>query len=269
VSELIGLAKIATQMKETVMGKTVENILLTQGKALNVSVETYVERTKGAKVIDIYYADKWLAVALDNGEHLLLSFVLGSDIFYFENNAIKKQKHKHNIEVRFTDHSGYTIRFWWFEQFWLASESELEEIMQEEEDAVDVLDKAFTLDYFKSMISGKKTQIKSFLMSQKKVRGLSGMYMHDILWEAGLHPQRKISEMSEEEVEGLYGSILKTTHNYRSKMDFLDADRAFNGEDFQIAYNDHGEPCPSCSDAITYIKTGSTSTYICPTCQKL
>ena len=269
MSELIGLAKIATQMKETVMGKTVENILLTQGKALNVSVETYVERTKGAKVIDIYYADKWLAVALDNGEHLLLSFVLGSDIFYFENNAIKKQKHKHNIEVRFTDHSGYTVRFWWFEKFWLASESELEEIWKAKDPMVDPLDELFSFDYFKSMLSGKKTQIKSFLMSQKKVRGLSGMYMHDILWEAGLHPQRKISEMSEKEKEALYRSILKVLHNYRSKMDFLDAGCAFDGEDFQIAYKDNGEPCPSCSDAITYIKTGSTSTYICPTCQKL
>ena len=48
--ESIGLAKITTQMKKTLIGKTVENILLTQVKALNVPAETYVERTKGAKV---------------------------------------------------------------------------------------------------------------------------------------------------------------------------------------------------------------------------
>jgi len=271
MSELIGLAKIATQMKETVMGKTVENIIPTQVKALNASVEAYANRTKGAKVTNVYSDGRWLVVALDNNEHLLLSFDLGSDIFYFENNAIKKQKHKHkhNIEVRFTDQSGYTVRFWWFEKFWLANQKELEEITKAKDSMVDPLDEAFSFDYFKSMLSGKKTQIKSFLMSQKQVRGLSGMYLHDILWQAGLHPQTKISDLTESDIQNLHESMLTNLRNYRKKMDFLDDDSDFGIEDFLIAYKENDKRCPTCSEVIAYIKTGSTSTYICPTCQAL
>ncbi|MDH5788412.1 MAG: hypothetical protein OEZ40_09005 [Candidatus Bathyarchaeota archaeon] len=30
-----------------------------------------------------------------------------------------------------------------------------------------------------------------------------------------------------------------------------------------------GKPCPVCNTAIEKIKTGSTSSYVCPKCQKL
>jgi formamidopyrimidine-DNA glycosylase len=37
---------------------------------------------------------------------------------------------------------------------------------------------------------------------------------------------------------------------------------------FHVAYRE-GEPCPNCGTTVEKIKTGSTSTHICPNCQPL
>jgi len=265
---LLGLEKIAVQMKKVLIGKRIEKLILTQKRSLNISEDAFNKRTLGATITDIYTQDKWLIIVLDNGEHILLSFNLGSDIFYFENNEIKEIKYPYNVEVHFTDQSGFTVRYWWFESFHLLYLTELDAIKTPVGETMDVLDKAFSLDYFKSLFQGKKSGVKDFLMSQKQIRGLSGMFMHDILWGAGIHPQKKVSDLSKDEMLALYESILEKIKFFRSFMDFFGNTDGFVGNDFFIAYLDGGEPCPICSDAITYIKTGRTSTYICPTCQK-
>jgi len=267
--ELIGIDKIAEQMQEVLIGKTIERVKVNQKKALNVAEEVYGQRTKGASVTEVRTHGKWLIIALDNSEHLLLSFTLGNDIFYFENGAIKKIKYPHNVEVHFDDDSGFTARFWWFEKFYLLNFTELSEISEDKHAALDPLDEAFTLDYFTTVLSGKKSQIKSFLMSQKKIGGLSGMYMHDILWGAGIHPAKKISEISVNDIKKLHTSIHEKITFFRRNMDFFDESKAFVGDDFFIAYLDNEEPCPNCGTPIQYLKTGSSSTYVCSTCQQL
>ena len=269
MSKLLGITKISAQMKDILIGKTIETLTLSQKKSLNIPVEEFQKRTKGATIVDVYRQGQWIVTALDNDENLLLSFSLGADVFYFENNEIKEQKYKHNVKVLFTDNSGYTVRFWWFEKFFLVHKDEIEEATKSTANAIDPLDEAFTLDYFTSLLKGKKTQIKSFLIGQKKITGLSGMYMHDILFRAGLHPLKNISDMNEVDIEQLYHSILEYINGCRSKMDFFGANGTFDGDSFIIAYKDNKEPCPNCSEPITYIKTGSTSTYVCPVCQKL
>ena len=265
----IGIHKIAEQMQAVLIGKTVESLKVNQKKALNVTEEVYNQRTKGAMITEIRIHGKWLIIALDNSEYLLLSFSLGNDIFYFENRKIKKIKYPHNVEVNFTDGSGFTARFWWFEKFYLLNFTDLAEITEEQNGTIDPLDDEFSLDYFISLLTGKKSQIKSFLMSQNKISGLSGMYMHDILWGAGVHPAKKISDLSGNEIKKLYANMIEKVTFFRSHMDFFDETKAFVGDDFFIAYLDNEEPCPTCGASIQYIKTGSTSTYICPTCQKL
>ncbi|MDF1514058.1 MAG: hypothetical protein P1S60_09635 [Anaerolineae bacterium] len=47
--------------------------------------------------------------------------------------------------------------------------------------------------------------------------------------------------------------------NHRGKWD---------DSNFQVAYQE-GKPCPSCDTTIEKIKTGRSSSYICPSCQPL
>ena len=103
----------------------------------------------------------------------------------------------------------------------LVSDDELESEPNTKDIAIDPFDERFTFDYFSSLLKGRKTQIKAFLMNQKNVSGIGNMYMHDILFKAGLHPQKKISDMDEAEIKQLYVSITGILNLSRKKAHLL------------------------------------------------
>lgn len=221
---------------------------------------------------DVWYKGKWIITALNNGENILLSLGMGADVWYFNNDP--SQAEKYQVKVTFTDGSGYTARFWWFGKFLLVSDDELASEPNTKDIAIDPFDERFTLDYFSSLLKGKKTQIKGFLMNQKNVSGIGNMYMHDILFKARLHPQRKISDMNEDDIKCLYDSITDILNLSREKgafaheSDFFGHKGGYTMDYFLVGYKEN-QPCPVCGEVIVSIKTGSTSSFICPTCQKL
>jgi len=272
MAELPEITKYAKQMQETLKGKTTEVVTLLQEKCANVSAEEFQNRIVGATIVDVYHKGKWIITKLDNDENILLSLGMGADILYFENEADLPEKYQ--VKLLFTDGSGYTARFWWFGKFLLVPNDELPTDSNTKDIAIDPFDERFTHQYFTDLLKGKRTQIKSFLMNQKNVGGIGNMYMHDILFRAGLHPQKKISDMNDEEVERVYHSILEVLNQSREKgscnyeKDFFGVEGGFSIDDFMVGYKDE-QPCPACGEEIVSIKTGSTSTFICPTCQKM
>lgn len=271
MAELPEIAKLAGQMNDTLRGKTIHTITLLQEKCANITSDEFQTRTANARIDDIRYKGKWIITTLSNGEHILLSLGMGADILFFahEQNAADK----YQIKVLFHDGSGYTARFWWFGKFLLVSDSELAAEPNTKDIAVDPFDETFTLAYFSSLLKGKKTQIKAFLMNQKNIGGIGNMYMHDILFKARLHPQKKIADMDANEIELLYYSIIQLLNESRKKgsfayeSDFFGQKGGFTMDHFLVGYKEN-QPCPVCSETIVSIKTGSTSTFVCPACQK-
>ena len=272
MAELPEITKYAKQMKETLRGKTIKYIELVQEKCANIPADEFQKRVKDAAITDVYHKGKWIITTLENGENILLSLGMGADIIYFENEA--EIPAKYQIKLLFSDGSGYTARFWWFGKFLLVSNDELPADSNTKDIAIDPFDERFTFEYFCDLLKGKRTQIKSFLMNQKNVGGIGNMYMHDILFKAVVHPQKKISDMNNDDINRLYHSILEVLNLSRDKgtfsyeSDFFGQKGGFSTEDFLVGYKED-QPCPECNAAIISIKTGSTSTFICPTCQKI
>ena len=272
MAELPEIAKLAEQMKNILCDKTIKTIDILQEKCANIPVDEFKHRSEGAKICGVYNKGKWIITALDNGEHILLSLGMGADILYFDNAANLPVKYQ--IKVSFTDDTGYTARFWWFGKFLLASENELASEPNTKGIAMHPFDERFTFEYFLSILKNKKTQIKAFLMDQKNVGGIGNMYMHDILFKAKLHPQKKISAMSGDEIKLLHDSIMEVLNLSREKgsfayeNDFFGQKGGYSEVDFLVGYREN-QPCPVCGESIISIKTGSTSTFICPVCQKL
>jgi formamidopyrimidine-DNA glycosylase len=274
MAELPEITKLAGQMKKTLRGKTIKTVALLQEKCSNVSADEFQKRTENAKITDVSHKGKWIITSLDNNECILLSLGMGADILYFENKKKEKDMpEKYQIKILFADGSGYTARFWWFGKFLLVLEKELASEPNTKNIAIDPFDKRFTLEYFSSLLKGKKTQIKAFLMDQKNIGGIGNMYMHDILFKARLHPQKKISDMSGNEIKLLYSSIIDVLNLSHEKgalayeSDFFGQKGGFKTDDFLVGYKENGA-CPVCGENIISIKTGSTSTFICPACQK-
>ncbi|MCL2337512.1 MAG: hypothetical protein FWC60_08850 [Firmicutes bacterium] len=272
MAELPEITKLAGQMRDTLRGKTIQSVTILQEKCANITPEAFQKRTAGAKINDTFHKGKWIITALDNGENILLSLGMGADILFFQNEGTEPDKYQ--VKVLFTDHSGYTARFWWFGKFLLVSDPELATEPNTKDIAIDPFDARFTPAYFNSLLKGKKTQLKAFLMNQKNIGGIGNMYMHDILFMARLHPQKKIAELNGDEIKRLYDSIIKLLNLSQAKgafaheSDFFGQKGGFTMEYFLVGYKEN-QPCPICGETIVSIKTGSTSTFICPNCQKL
>jgi len=272
MAELPEITKLAGQMRNTLVSKTIKTIDLLQEKCTNIPVEEFQKRVSNAKIVDVHHKGKWIFTKLDNDENILLSLGMGADILYFENEENLPEKYQ--IKVLFADNTGYTARFWWFGKFLLVSSVDLELESSTKDIARDPFDERFTLEYFTTLLKGKKTQIKAFLMNQENVGGIGSMYMHDILFKARVHPQKKISELSDDNIKSVYSAVLEVLELSRSKgsfsyeKDFFGQEGGFTIDDFIVGYNED-KPCPVCGETITSIKTGSTSTFICPVCQVL
>lgn len=272
MAELPEITKLSGQMQDTLRGKTIKDILLLQEKCSNISSAEIRQRTAGAVITGVRNKGKWILTCLDNGEYILLSLGMGADVIYYEDE--KNEPEKYQIKVMFNDGSGYTARFWWFGKFLVTAEEQLSSEPNTKDIAMDPFDSGFTGEYFASLLRGKKSQIKSFLMDQKNVGGIGNMYMHDILFKSGLHPQKKIPDITGQDIQALYRSILDVLNLSRKKgafsyeSDFFGQKGGFGTDDFLVGYKEN-KPCPSCGTAIINIKTGSTSSFICPVCQKL
>ena len=131
-----------------------------------------------------------------------------------------------------------------------------------------------TIDYFRELLGKKRGGIKAFMLNQKNISGIGNVYIQDMLFTAKLHPNRAIQSLTEKEIEALYRSM-KFVLIRSVKMGGLAYEKDFYGnkgrygpKQFRVAYKP-GKPCPACRTVIQKIKTGSTSSFICPRCQPL
>jgi len=269
--ELPELTVLGRQMKKEITGKQISEVEVVNPKCLNMSFKQFHKIVVGRTINSVETIGKWLFIKLDPDYVLLFNPGMGADIIHFKNDKFPE---KYQIKFTLDDKSGFTIRVWWFCYLHLMVENKLEEHKLTSKLSMVPLNKKFTLDYFKQLISNKRGNIKSFLLNQKNIAGIGNVYIQDILFNAKLHPKRKIPSLTDWEIEALYNSIqLVLSESIKLggltyEKDFYGNKGGYGAKQFKIAYKP-GKPCPNCQTTIQKIKTGSTSSFICPVCQPL
>ena len=72
------------------------------------------------------------------------------------------------------------------------------------------LSEKFTLEKFKERLNKKSNgKIKTVLLDQTVIAGIGNIYSDEILWEAGIHPERKVSKIKEIEFKKMYEAMKK------------------------------------------------------------
>lgn len=270
--ELPEIAVIAKQMNQETVGKRIASVEISQPKILNMPVQEFVRTAEGKVVDSVSSKGKWLFVKLKQAYFLLINLGMGAELLYFK--PKDKLPEKTQFKLTFTDKTGFTIHFWWFGYAHLVSEKNLSKHELTAKLGISVTDKAFTLDHFTKLFAGKKSAVKSFLLDQKNVAGIGNVYAQDILFKARLHPYRKISSLTDTEIGNLYHATREVLNrSIRAggttfEVDFYGRRGKLTIDDFLVGYKP-GKPCPKCGTTIEKIRTGSTSTYLCPKCQSL
>ena len=266
--ELPEITVRAREMREALVGKTIAGIEVLQPKCLNVPAEKFVEALTSAQLLDVTHRGKWLFVETTRG-WLLINLQMGGEILLVTRDTLPE---KHLLVFDFDDGTCLSINFWWLGHAHFVPSGELSQHKMIAKLGPNALD--LTADDLRAMIAGRRVRIKSLLLDQSKIAGIGNAYVHDILFMAGLHPLRAVNTLSHDDVDilakaihdGLQPSIEKGGAFYEVGLDGQKG--GFTMDDILIGYRE-GEPCPVCGTAIQKIKTGSTSSFICPQCQPL
>lgn len=271
MAELPEIMVLSKQMNDELKSKEFESIDVIQEKCLNMEIDDFKDIINGKTVKKVYNKGKWIFFELTDDYHLLLNLGMGADVLYY--NSGEDFADEFHCHFHFTDGKGFTCKFWWFGHVELVSNNELSEHKPTKDISISPLDPEFTLEYFKSICKGR-AMIKNVILNQKKIGGIGNVYIHDILFKAKIHPQKPVNSLEPSQIDNLF-EIMGQNLNYSIDMkglayekDFYGKNGRFTKDNFLVAYKE-GEKCPDCSAVIEKIKTGSTSSYICPECQKL
>ncbi|HET9632986.1 MAG TPA: DNA-formamidopyrimidine glycosylase family protein [Terrabacter sp.] len=126
----------------------------------------------------------------------------------------------------------------------------------------------FTLERFRQLLAGRRTQIKGLLRDQEFIAGVGNAYSDEILHVAKLSPFAIAGTLAPEVVERLYAALrdtLKsavTTASGKPAKELKDAKRAG-----MRVHARTGEACPVCGDVVREVSFADTSLQYCATCQ--
>ena len=135
----------------------------------------------------------------------------------------------------------------------------------------------FTLNAFKNVLKNSSQQIKPFLLNQQHVAGIGNIYADEALWEAEIHPARKVNSLSSSEIKALHAAIIKVLKQGVSLMGTslgskqanyysVNGHRGDNQSKLNV-FRREGSACPRCGQQVIKIKLAQRGTHLCPHCQ--
>ena len=264
--ELPEIAVFGSDMQKELAGRTITQIEVLQPKCLNLPEEDFQGALAGARILSVTPHGKWLKVETTGG-WLLLNLGMGGEILLTRRDRLPE---KVRLLFDLADGGCLAVNFWW-----LGSAHYVQELADHPQVAALGPDfMSLSLDEFRKLLRGRRGGIKAFLLDQKRMAGIGNVYVQDPLFKAKIHPLRRIDTLSEEEIEALYGAIRETLQESIDhggaayELNLYGKHGGWDRSFLLVAYRE-GEPCPRCGTAVEKIKTGSTSTHICPHCQRL
>jgi formamidopyrimidine-DNA glycosylase len=127
---------------------------------------------------------------------------------------------------------------------------------------------AVSPEEFRLRLRTFRGEIKGILVRAPFIAGIGNAYADEILWQARLHPYRKRTSLSDEEIHRLYAAMGSTLREATAQV------RQEMGEaihlkprDFFAVHLRAGEACPRCGTPVSAITANQRITNFCRTCQ--
>ena len=134
----------------------------------------------------------------------------------------------------------------------------------------DTMSPELSAEGFVAWLRTFRGQIKNVVTTERCLAGIGNAYADEVLWEAGIHPYRRRTELSEEALRHLYRA-LRLVMEWATPIVAERMEREGLPTD---EYRDHlrvhrrgGQPCPRCGAAISEITAGQRITSFCRKCQ--
>jgi formamidopyrimidine-DNA glycosylase len=116
--------------------------------------------------------------------------------------------------------------------------------------------------------------IKAVLLDQAVVAGIGNIYADEILFRAGIHPERRANTLSAVERRRLTTAVEKEMRAAVDEREGVPDQKRVGSGDRTVkslfrwrVFQREGEPCVKCGTAIVRTVVAGRGTYLCPVCQ--
>jgi len=182
---------------------------------------------------------------------------------------------KHQFLIRFEDNSGFycTVRMYGAMSVYPFGESDNFYYLVAR-DKPSPLSKQFTRAYFQAIVdeASPKTSAKALLATEQRIPGLGNGVCQDILFNAKVHPQRKLQTLEDAHIDTLYSCVTQGLADMTAKQG-RDVEKDLYGTPggYQtiLSNKTKDDPCPLCGSTIVRKAYLGGNIYFCPTCQPL
>lgn len=270
--ELPEILTLTRQVAELLAGKTVLEAYpptnLHKFAFFHGDPAAYPAMLRGRTITGIEGAGMFLDIGFSGG--LTLSLGDGVNLRYGGKDA--RVPDKYQLLVTFTDDSFIVLTVAMYGMIYLYEGVLDNEYHVKSFTRVSPLSDAFDRAYFDSLIAAEKPtlSVKALLASGQRIPGLGNGVLQDILFNAGIHPKRKLGTLAEEEREKLFRSVGETLRA------MTDAGGRDTENDMQgnpggyrtlLSAKTYKDPCPVCGGTIIREPYMGGNVYYCPACQ--
>ncbi|MDR0768119.1 MAG: hypothetical protein LBE57_06800 [Methanosarcinales archaeon] len=269
--ECIALSK---QMNEILIGKTVSSVVADKSPHkfafYGGDPQNYNALLSGKAVQEIKPIAGFVEISF--GDEILL---LGEGVNTRYLKEGEKVPEKHQLLVEFGDKTAIVCTIQMYGGMWAYRKGENDNpyyLVAVEKPSP--LSDAFDEAYFAELMNSSKQTLtmKAFLATEQRIPGLGNGVLQDILFNAKLHPKRKLNTLSEAEKKNLYESIKKTLQKMADEGG-RDVEKDIYGNSGNyvtiLSNKTVGQPCKVCGEVILKEALMGGSVYVCPGCQKL
>jgi formamidopyrimidine-DNA glycosylase len=233
--ELPDLEVFSHNLIKKLAKKELKEVAVVNKSKLKISEKQLKESLEGATLKKVFREGKELHFAFDNDAVLSLHLMLHGKLHLFT----KKNDQKNTIiELTFNDDTGLALTDY--------QGAATPTLNPETKTAPDALSKEVDFDFLKEKLSKKRTNIKTFLLDQKNIRGIGNAYADEILWEAGISPFSVCNKIPDAFIKALAKSIKSVLEDAEKEIQKAQPD-IISGEirDFLKIHNSKKKESPT------------------------
>ncbi|MFW9803748.1 MAG: DNA-formamidopyrimidine glycosylase family protein [Candidatus Thorarchaeota archaeon] len=268
---------LAKQMEKELVGKKIESWNLDEleklqkSKMVSRSLKNF-DKLKGRTIQSVVSRGNGIQVKLDDGMNMFFAPEYGAEFgFHEDKTSLPKKIH---LTLTFFDKTLFTLRLKGWGHIDAASNEELEDNYVYRRDFSDVVspdEKRFTSDWFEEQLSQISKNIKMVLVGKEAILvGIQNSTFQDVIYQAGVHPKKKASDLNSSQVKALYNAIVRTMEariHLGGKHQFTDLYGKHGQYVPSMGPNMKGAKCLKCKTTIEKLAHGGGHVYLCPKCQ--
>jgi len=274
--ELPEVETVRRQLEPVMRGARITHVLLRRKDLRRPFPLAFASRLEGRRIGSVDRRGKYLLLALDSGETLLMHLGM-SGSFRISRDSNRKRSsaaaagdlHDH---VVFTLSDGVTVTFNDPRRFGVMDLLESGAASSQAVAAMgpEPLEESFSAATLARALSGKRVALKVALLDQRVVAGLGNIYASEALHFAGLSPLRRSSTLTTAAGRPSPRAVrLAAAIKTVLRAAIARKARPYRAGRFRV-YDREGEPCrtPGCRGTIRQIRQAGRSTFYCPVCQR-